>query len=366
MVHDVVTLRDVAEAAGVSISTASRALLDKGQAYRISERTVQAIKQQAQRLGFQHNAMARSLQSQRSGLVGVVVPDVANPFFAAITKEVTLRAESQGLSVLLADSRESTNVEVKLLSQLHSRRVEGLVVCPVGLSKEHLEELDASGTPLVIVDRCFMNTSMVSVMSDNRSGAQLGVDQLLSHGHRVIGCIQGLPGTLPNEMRLSEIRKQLKERGIALSDSLVAGSNFTEQSGYEAAMQLLQQRPDITALFALCSPSAFGAMRAAEKLRRKIPDDLSLITFDHSPAADLLRTPLTTISQDVEQLGQLAANLLVDQLISGKKTRTKKHVIPVRMVVRQSVSKPRNETAGAPPQRSKSKSSATISKVRAS
>jgi LacI family transcriptional regulator len=359
----VVTLRDVAEAAGVSVSTASRALLDKGHAYRISERTVQAIKQQAQRLGFQHNAMARSLQSQRSGLVGVVVPDVANPFFAAITKEVTLRAESQGLSVLLADSRESTSVEVKLLSQLHSRRVEGLVVCPVGVSKSHLEELESSGTPLVIVDRCFLNTSLVSVMSDNRSGAQVGVDQLLSHGHRVIGCIQGLPGTLPNEMRLSEIRKRLKESGLSLSDSQVAGSNFTEQSGYEAAMQLLQQRPDITALFALCSPSAFGAMRAAEQLQRKIPQELSLITFDHSPAADLLRTPLTTISQDVEQLGQLAANLLVDQLITGKKTRTKKHVIPVRMVVRQSVSNPWDGPSSGASIRLSSKNSATIAKV---
>lgn len=359
----VVTLRDVAEAAGVSVSTASRALLDKGQAYRISERTVQAIKQQAERLGFQHNATARSLQSQRSGLIGVVVPDVANPFFAAITKEVTLRAESQGLSVLLADSRESTSVEVKLLPQLHSRRVEGLVVCPVGLSKDHLEELDASGIPLVIVDRCFANTSMISVMSDNRSGAKLGVDQLLSHGHRVVGCVQGLPGTLPNEMRLSEIRKQLNARGIRLTDSLVAGRNFTEQSGYEAAMQLLQRRPDITALFALCSPSAFGAMRAAEQLNRKIPENLSLITFDHSPAADLLRSPLTTISQDVEQLGQLAATLLVDQLITRKKTRTKKHVIPVRMVVRQSVAKPWSEKIIPPPHRSKSKSSSTSSKV---
>ncbi len=359
----VVTLRDVAKAAGVSVSTASRALLDKGQAYRISERTVQSIKEQAQRLGFQHNAMARSLQSQRSRLIGVVVPDVANPFFAAITKEVALRAESQGLSVLLADSRESTSVEVKLLSQLYSRRVEGLIVCPVGLSKDHLEEVDSSGTPLVIVDRCFPNTSMVSVMSDNRSGAQLGVDQLLSHGHRVIGCIQGLPGTLPNEMRLSEIRKQLKERGIALSDSLVAGCNFTEQSGYDAAIQLLQQRPDITALFALCSPSAFGVMRAAEQLQRRIPDELSLITFDHSPAADLLRTPLTTISQDVEQLGQLAANLLVDQILTGKKSRTKKYVIPVRMAVRQSVSKPWRGTASARSSRSKTKSSPNVAKV---
>jgi LacI family transcriptional regulator len=286
------------------------------------------------------------------------VPDVANPFFAAITKEVTLRAESQGLSVLLADSRESTSVEINLLMQLHSRRVEGLVVCPVGLSKSHLEDLDSSGTPLVIVDRCFLNTPLVSVMSDNRGGAESGVDQLLSQGHRVIGCIQGLPGTLPNEMRLTAIKKRLTESGIALDDSLIAGNNFTEHSGYEAAMRLLQQRPDITALFALCSPSAFGALRAAMELQRRVPEELSLITFDHSPAADLLRAPLSTISQDVEQLGKIAANLLVDQIITGKKTRTKKHVIPVRMIVRQSVAKPWHWLSRVPPKRLKPKGSA--------
>jgi LacI family transcriptional regulator len=341
------TLRDVAAAAGVSISTASRALGGKGQAYRISERTVQTVKQQARRLGFQHNAVARSLQSQRSGLIGMVVPDVSNPFFAAITREVTLRAEDHGWSVLVADSRESTSVEVRLLSQFQSRRVEGLVVCPVGLRKNHLEALHASGIPVVLVDRCFPETSLVSVMSDNSSGAEAGVEQLLSLGHRVIGCIQGLPGTWPNELRLTALKRRLKAAGIVLDKSLIAGDNFTEQSGYEAACKLLQQRPEITALFALCSPAAFGALRAAERLGRKVPEEISLITFDHSPVADLLRTPLSTISQDVEQLGQVAARLLIDELSTGKKSPTKEHIIPVRMVIRQSIIRPPPKPSGS-------------------
>lgn len=140
------------------------------------------------------------------------MPDVANPFFAAITEEVTLLAESQGLSVLVADSRESTEVEVNLLGQLQARRVVGLVVCPVGLRNDHLDDLHAVGVPLVIVDRCFADSRLVSVLSDNMGGAAEGVEHLLALGQRVIGCIQGLPWACP---ALSRRYAQLRNCGAA-------------------------------------------------------------------------------------------------------------------------------------------------------
>ena len=334
-----VTLHDVAQAANVSVSTASRALNGLGQKFRISENTILEVKKHADRLEFQPSQMARSLQSRRSGLIGVVVPDISNPFFAAIAKEVALQADEEGFSVLLADSCETTETEVKLVAQLQSRRVEGLVLCPVGTQSEHLVQADASGVPLVVVDRCFTGTPLTSVMSDNSKGAALGIELLLRSGHRIVGCLQGLPGTLPNETRLSAVRESLRNAGLAFDESLVAGDNFTEQSGYLSAKSLLASRPGITALFAFSTPNAFGALRAASEMGRRVPDDLSLITFDHSPVVDLLKVPLTTISQDVARLGQTAADLIIKQLRTGKKPRKRTHLVPVKLVSRQSVSR---------------------------
>ena len=334
-----VTLHQVADAAGVSVSTASRALNGRAEAYRISEKTVKSVQKEAQRLGFRPSLLARSLQSQRSGLMGVVVPDVSNPFFAAIAREVTLQAEANGLSVLLADSRETTSVEIKLLDELLSRRVEALVVCPVGTDSEHLTKTDEAGTPIVVVDRCFPETTLTSVTSDNVRGAQQGLQQLLKHGHSVIGCLQGLPGTLPNQQRLSTIRQTMKEAGLPFTASLVAGNNFTEQSGYESAKKLLSSRPDITALFAFSTPNAFGALRAAEEVGRSVPDNLSVVTFDDSPYAEFMRVPLSTISQDVERLGRTAAEVITKQIRTGKKPRKRTHTIPVKLIPRHSIAK---------------------------
>ncbi len=179
-----ITLAEVAEAAGVSVSTASRALNGRAKAYRISQKTIDHVKEHALRLGFQPSLLAKSLQSKRSGLIGVIVPDVSNPFFASIAREVTLQAETSGYSVLLADSRETTEVEAKLLSELRSRRVEGIVVCPVGDESQHLSIADEAGTPLVLVDRCFLETSLTSVTSDNTGGAKLGIQELVKKGHK--------------------------------------------------------------------------------------------------------------------------------------------------------------------------------------
>ncbi|TWT56392.1 LacI family DNA-binding transcriptional regulator [Allorhodopirellula solitaria] len=337
--HQPVTLHQVAEAAGVSVSTASRALNGRAKTYRISERAVENVQREAQRLGFRPSLLARSLQSQRSGLMGVVVPDVSNPFFAAIAREVTLQAETQGMSVLLADSRETTSVETKLVDELRARRVEALVVCPVGTESQHLMDADDAGIPLVVIDRCFPETSMTSVLSDNVGGARRGLQQLLNHGHTEIGCLQGLPGTLPNQQRLTTIRQTMEEAGLTFADSLLAGDNFTEQSGYESTLQLLTSHPEISALFAFSTPNAFGALRAAEELGRSVPDDLSVVTFDDSPFADFMRVPLSTVSQDVERLGRTAAEVILKQLRTGKKPRKRTHTIPVKLIPRHSIAK---------------------------
>ena len=221
------SLKDVAAAAGVSVSTASRALNGKAKAYRISDATERAIQQAAKQLGFQASHVARSLQSKKTGLLGLIVPDVANPFFAAIAREITVAAEEKGYSVLLADSRDSETAELHLVRQLSARRVEALLVCPVGLCGDHLVELDQTGVATVLIDRGFPESDMVTVTSDHRVSADALTQLLIDQGHVSIGVLQGFPGTLPNEERMAGVRQSLQRAGIELTPSLVRGEQFS-------------------------------------------------------------------------------------------------------------------------------------------
>lgn len=333
------TLSDVAKAAGVSTSTASRALNGLARKYRISESTAKLVQESADRLGFRPSQVARSLRLRRTGLLGVVVPDLSNPFFSAIARAVTVSAEQEGLSAILADSDGSVEKERELIEQLSARDVESLVVCPVGLEFAHLEEVAARGIPLVNVDRCKADSTMVQVTSDHLGGARQAIELLIHNGHRQIGILQGLPGTLPSALRIEGVAQALAEIGLSLNQSMIAGDQFTEESGYRSAQQLLTQHPEITALFAMSTPNAFGAVRAARELGRRIPDELSLISFDDVAFAEFMQVPLTTIAQDVPQLGRQAASLVTEQMRLGKSPSQTMYKIPVTLMSRASVGK---------------------------
>jgi LacI family transcriptional regulator len=303
----------------------------------------------AERIGFRHSHLARSLKSGQTALIGVVVPDVSNPFFAAIARELTLAAEAKGYSVLLADSREDDASERRLVGQLVDRRIEGLVVCPAGLTQDHLAAAEAAGVPLVVVDRGFADGGLLTVTSDHAQGARALAQVLLKAGHRRIGVLQGRPGTLANDERLAAFTAALGAAGVRLPASHVAGDAFSESSGRAAATALLRADPGLTALFALSNQIALGALRAAAGLGRVVPRDLSLATFDDLPHADFLTPPLTTACQDVPALGRRAAELLLARIAGGARPRARMQRIPVTVVERASIAPP--PSASSPPAR---------------
>lgn len=332
-----ITLKEVAEAAGVSVSTASRALSGKAEAYRISRTTEKSVQAAAKRLRFSPSLLAKSLRSQRTKLLGVVLPNVANPFFAAIAREITLAAEENEFSVLLADSQENSDTEVHLVEQLQARQIEGLVVCPVGIAHQHLTKLAKQQLPLVLVDRGFAHKDLVTVTSDHREGARAATTLLLESGHQKIGVLQGLPDTLPNTERFVGVREAFAQHGVSFDPKLIEGNHFDEASGYQAAHKLLSEHPEITALFAFSNQNALGALRAAAELGRTIPADLSLIAYDDHPFAAYLAAPMTSVCQDVNQLGRVAARLLIEQIKTGQPPAQKQHRIPVQLINRSSI-----------------------------
>ncbi|WP_145258077.1 LacI family DNA-binding transcriptional regulator [Planctomycetes bacterium Pan216] len=337
MAREQATLKQIAEAVGVSMATASRALNGKWRDYRISEETALAVQEAARKLKFSPNRVAQSLRSQRTNSIGVLVPDIGNPFFAAIAREVTRLARKRGYAVLLAESLEQTPAEEEILQHLLARRIEGLLICPVGASLAHLEPLVHGDMPAVQVDRCILDLELTSVTSDHREGARHAMETLIGQGHTQIGCLQGQPGTLPNEERLAGCREAFKKAKLPFDEEWILGEDFGKDSGLRAASRLLGERPEVSALFAFSNQIALGALEAARVLGRTIPDDLSLIAFDESPYAPFLATPLSTVRQDVAGLGRIAADALFDQIDSTSRARLKRYRVPTELIVRASI-----------------------------
>jgi LacI family transcriptional regulator len=271
------------------------------------------------------------------------VPDASNPFFAAIARRATLYAEKHGLSTLLADSHDSIDHEKELLAHLQSRRIEGLIICPIGDSSAHLQPLERSGANVVVVDRWFSGIRLTTVTSENERGACAATSALIDGGHRQIACLQGRPGTSTNEERLQGYKKALRANRIVPTSTLVRGDDFSEESGYRSTCELLEAHPGLTAIFAFSNQNALGTLRALGERKLRVPEDISLVMFDDAPFAQYLASPLSVIRQDVEAIGRRAAELLVEQIRTGRKPQKQLHRVPVEFLLRESVGPPREK-----------------------
>jgi len=321
------------------MSTVSRTLNGQGKANRISEETQQAIREAALEIGFAPSLLARGLRLKKTATLGLVIPDVSNPFFAAIAHEVTVSARERGYSIALCDSQEQTAIEVESLEVLARWQVDGLLVCPVGRSGEHFRSWELGPVPAVVIDRLLPGCRLPSVTSDNRGGAREATLHLLANGHRRIGCIRGTPATSTNEERVAGYREAMIERGVKIDEHLMVGDSFSEESGYHAMWILLGSKTPPTAVFALGNPQAMGAMRAVGEAGLRIPDDLSLVGFGDQPYAEYFATPLTTVAQDCRALGRWAFELLWEAIRSDQPFAGACCRVPTTLVRRSSVRK---------------------------
>ncbi|UCD53181.1 MAG: LacI family DNA-binding transcriptional regulator [Phycisphaerales bacterium] len=331
------TLKAIAKQLGVSVTTVSRALNGKAEIYGISKKTEEAVLRAAKKLRFSPDPVARGLRLNQTLSIGLLIPDIANPYFAEIAKNVEMAARRAAYSVILCDSQESTDLEVESLALLRGRKVDGLVIAPVGQSARHLEELQDGGLPVVVIDRHFPRLKLPYVVSDNYKGALDATNHLIERGHRTIACVQGLARTSPNRDRVRGYQASLKKHGIAADASLVVGSGFGEENGYVHAKLLLTKKRGITAILALSNLIALGILRALSEDGLKVPGDISIICFDDQPYCAYLNTPMTTVDQDNEQMGQIAVRLLLEQIQSPGKPGGEGIMLPTRLIERASV-----------------------------
>jgi LacI family transcriptional regulator len=334
-----ITLESIAGQVGVSPTTVSRVLTGKAKQYRISEQTKENILQTAMKLGYVPDQLARGLRTRRTGTIGLVIPDISNPFFSTIARNIEIQARKKGCSIILSDSQEDTQMEIDSIRLLQSRKVDGFIICPVGEEQEHLRNIVDSGLPLVIIDRYFPDLKCAYVVSDNYQGALDAVSYFFEMNHKAIGYIQGRVNTSVNDDRIRGYRDSHARYNIPVDESLIVGDSFGKRNGYIGAKILLAKTPRPTAIFAASNLISLGAMTAIQEEGLKIPDDISIISFDDQPYSEYLATPMTTVVQQTSEAGEIAFRLLQSQIQQTGKLSTEGIVLPTELVFRKSVKK---------------------------
>ena len=309
------TLKELAEELNMSTTTVSRVLTGQEKKYRISEKTADKVRAKAKAHQFEPNQIARNLRLQKTNTIGLIIPDISNPFFANLARTVELELRKRGKMVLLCDTKDSTELEEESISLLMGRKVDGLLIAPVGKDSKPLTE--HTNVPMVLIDRYFENAPLPYVTTDNFFGAYEATSFFIEKGHRNIACIQGLLGTTPNDNRVKGYQKAMRTHG--LSDLIkIVGNDYSMANGYEHTKELLA-RPDApTALFALNNQIAMGCMQALKENALEVPKDISLIAFDDQPYFELLSPPLTAIRQPMEAIGKATVASLF-ALLDGEK-----------------------------------------------
>jgi len=310
----VVTLKDVAAAADVSSSTASRALSGSPL---ISAAARSRVEEAAAHLGYQVNRSASALRSRESHLIGLVLNNLINASFHTIAEVVQRRAIDQGYQVLLCITDADPRRERSVLNTLAEHNVDGLVV--IG-SNEHAATTNrmlAAGTSIVNVIRAPSGSAAPAVLAADRDGAHTATSYLIGLGHRRIGFIGGPPNTNSGRERYTGYTLALAEAEVELDPRLVHRGSFDPAFGLKAAESLLEREPGITALFVANHEAAFGILPALVAKGIRLPDDLSLVCYEDQPGLSWWHPPITVVDNGPRELGELAMDLLLQQMRQG-------------------------------------------------
>ena len=335
-----VTIRDVAQRAGVSIAAVSRALNESGY---VSSEIKQRVREAVQDLHYRPHDSARGLKLQRTNTIGLVIADITNPFYAELAAGVLSSAKKWGYHVILAAMDEEPAQEEEYLNVLMEKRVAGILAVATGQNSRLWREAIDLGIKVVLVDRKVASSPDAdAVLLDNVKGGYDATAYLIALGHRRIGIISGPLSTTTGQGRLHGYYKALEEAALPIDPELVQMVSFKRQSGIQAMEQLLAVRKPPTAIFASNNLHGEAAMFALRQRGIRIPEDISLIMFDDVPWASLTMPPLTVVAQPTSLLGTHAVEQLMQRLqhpnVQVSEGRT--IVLEPELIVRESCAPP--------------------------
>jgi LacI family transcriptional regulator len=332
------TLKDIAERTGFSVSTISRVLHDHSMKHKIGDETKETIRKAAEELGYRPNSLARGLRLKQTNEIGIVVPDISNPFFSTLIKSFATELRRSGYSFIVYESDENISLERASIKSLLEKRVDGIIIASVGQDSAHLEKLRETSVPIVTVDRCFDSLDVDSVSVDNVKGSLLAVNHLIREGHSRIAFIQGLPGTYANERRLRGYKEALVQANIPIDERLIVGDDFRSMSGYLETKLLLKMSSPPSAIFTAGDLIALGALEACRENGSRIPDDISLVTFDDPVFTTYLSPALTAVEQPIAKMAEMAVAMLYRRMRNPNDERRQVLLEP-KLNVRNSVAR---------------------------
>lgn len=308
-------INDVSRESKVSPTTVSRVLNGLSKKYRISAQTEALVLKTAERLNYRPNQAAVNFRLKKTNTIGLLIPNLGNPFFANMAAFIAADLHKKGYSLIISDCSEDEKIEVEMLHQLADRRIDGLLISPTARKPEVYEALYKKGLPVVYFDRYFKKSIIPFVSTQNFEGAYQITKHLIAAGHKHIACIQATHGVMPVIERLKGYKKAMKEAGLQ-SDAV--GTGFSLENGYNETKLLLKRAAPPTAIFAFTNPIALGSMKALKEEGKNVPKDVSLVTFDDSEYLAFVDPPITAVKQPVMEIAQTAVKLLLHRIEQGQ------------------------------------------------
>ncbi len=331
------TMRDVAKVAGVAPITVSRVLNSSGY---VSPETRERVEAAATELNYVPNMLAHSLRSKSTRTIALMLADITNPFWTSVARGVEDAASKQGFIVIFCNTDENAAKEEQYLSMLLRRRVDGVLLVPISSSGETVEQLQAQGVEVVLLDRRVEDALVDVVRGDSFGGAYRLIRHLTDLGHREIAILNGSETISVSTERLNGYLQALQEVGIERDQALIFHGHFTVESGYAMTRQLLAQPIRPTALFTANNFIAIGALRALSESKLRMPEEISIVSFDDLPFTYSQDQLITVAAQPTYDLGAIATRRLLKRITTEEKQSVEEIIVPVDVIIRSSTCPP--------------------------
>jgi len=328
------TIYDVAKKAGVSIATVSRVLNNSSA---VSDRTRRLVKMAIKELNYTPNVIASALTKKSTLTLGLLIPDVSNPFFSELSRGVEDASNDFGFNIIMCNTDYSSQKEAAYIKLLRQKSVDGFIISTAYYNDENVIELLKDDMPLVLLGRDIEDTEGLPidvVGSDNVKGGYLATKHLIELGHKRIACLLGPPQIKVNLEREIGYLKAMREAKLKVFPELVGYGDFKFEFGYKKTLEIFKRPIKPTAFFAANDLTALGVIKALKTLRLSVPRDVSVVGYDNTILAELTDPPLTTINQQMRKMGYLATKLLIKR-IKGERSPGKRLVCDTQLILRK-------------------------------
>ena len=322
-----VTLKRIASELDVSVSLVSQVLNGKAEQSRIKKETELLVTKKAKELEYVSNKIARALRTKKHNVIALLTPNLANPFFAEITKVVQNELNRFGYSLMILESNDETKKEIEEMKLVRSRGIDGMIIIPVGEEYFHIEKLESQNFPLVLLYRTFENVDVNTITVDHYANIYNMVSSLIRKGHTKIALIHGKTIRFANNERLRGYKDALKKHNIDFVNEYIVKIGFEREQGYNGTKKLLELSSPPTAIILNGDLQTFGSLHAIQEKKLKVPDDIVLVSINILYLEHFLLTPLFAVHHPIKEMGKSAVQILLNNIQNiqqnGKRQRVK-------------------------------------------